>query len=366
MKRTPLYESHVALGGKIIEFGGWEMPVNYTNGIIKEHLNTRENCGVFDICHMGEFLVQGENATSFLQYVMTNDLNLMMEGKGQYACMCYPHGGTIDDCFYYRYSLDKYRIILNASNQEKDWQWLQKQSKQFGVTLQNLSALRGRLSVQGPKAERVMGKIFDGNLSSLQRFFFVEGHVQNIEAFLARTGYTGEDGFEMSFPIGEVKKVWDAILDAGIEFSIIPVGLGARDTLRLEAGYSLYGHELNADISPIEAGIGWCVKQKEVPFIGESILLAQKGSGTTRIIKPVEVVGREIVRAGHEVYFGQHKVGYITSGTYSPSLKKGIALAILSADLANPGSELEVDVRGKRVKVMIKNEPFYKYKGKTK
>jgi aminomethyltransferase len=314
---------------------------------------------------MGEFLVQGESATDFLQYVMTNDLNLMVDGKGQYACMCYPHGGTIDDCFYYRYSTDKYRIVFNASNIEKDWQWLQKQGRQFGVIIQNLSELRGRLSIQGPHAEEVLGKISDLDLANLNRFFFLEGTIFNISSFVSRTGYTGEDGFEISFPISKIEKVWHAILDAGIEYSITPVGLGARDTLRLEACYSLYGHELNADISPIEAGIGWCVKPKDVPCVGMPVLLAQKGSGTTRIIKPVEVVGREIIREGHEVYSDGHKCGYVTSGTFSPCLKKGIGLAIISSDLATPGNELEVSVRGKRVKIVVKDEPFIKYRGKS-
>jgi len=366
MKRTPLFESHVALGGKMIEFGGWEMPVNYTNGILKEHLNTRQNCGIFDISHMAEFLVNGEKATAFLQHVMTNDLNLMVEGKGQYACICYPHGGTVDDCFYYRYNMKKYRIIANASNKEKDWQWLLKHSKDFGVTLQNVSDQRGRLSLQGPNAEKTLMKIFDKDVSNLQRFFFLDGKVSGVESFVARTGYTGEDGFEVSFPITETARVWGAILDAGREYSLMPVGLGARDTLRLEACYSLYGHELNADISPIEAGIGWAVKQKDVPFIGDKILLAQKGNGTTRTIKPVEVTGREIIRAGQEVMLESHKVGYVTSGTYSPSLKRGIGLAIISSDFTNPGSELEVDVRGNLVRIVVRNEPFIKYHSKSK
>ncbi len=364
MKRTPLYESHVALGAKVIEFGGWDMPVNYPNGILKEHLNTRQNCGIFDISHMAEFMVTGEKATAFLQHVMSNDLNIMKEGKGQYACICYPHGGTVDDCFYYRYNLKKYRIIANASNQEKDWAWLQKNGNEYGVTLQNLSDQRGRLSLQGPKAEKILTKIFDKDVASMQRFFFVEGKLSGVESFVARTGYTGENGYEMSFPIAETKKIWDALLDAGKEESLTPVGLGARDTLRLEACYSLYGHELNADISPIEAGIGWAVKQKDVPFNGDKILLAQKAVGTTRIIKPVEVIGREIIRAGMEVLVGHNKVGYVTSGTYSPSLKKGIGLAIISVDFADQGTELEVDVRGKRVKITVRNEPFIKYQGK--
>jgi aminomethyltransferase len=366
MKRTPLYESHVVLGGKMIEFGGWEMPVNYTNGILKEHLNTRQNCGIFDISHMAEFLVNGEKATAFLQHVMTNDLNLMAEGKGQYACICYPHSGTVDDCFYYQYNQKKYRIIANASNKEKDWQWLLKHSKEFGVTLQNVSDQRGRLSLQGPNAEKTLMKIFDKEVSNLQRFFFLEGKVSGVESFVARTGYTGEVGFEISFPITETVRMWDAILDAGREYSLMPVGLGARDTLRLEACYSLYGHELNADISPIEAGIGWAVKQKDVPFIGDKVLLAQKMNGTTRTIKPVEVTGREIIRAGYEVMLDSYKVGYVTSGTYSPSLKKGIGLAIISSDFSNPDTELEVDVRGKRVKIVVRGEPFIKYRGPSK
>ena len=364
MKRTPLYDWHVTSGAKMIMFGEWEMPVNYPAGILKEHLNTRQSCGIFDISHMGEFLVVGKNATQFLQHVMTNDLNLLKEGKGQYACICYPHGGTVDDCFYYQHTLQKYRIIVNAANQEKDWLWLQKYGKDFEVTLQNLSDQRGRLSLQGPYAEKILAKVFDKDIANLPRFFFLEGKLAGVETFVARTGYTGENGYEMTFPIDEIVKVWNALLQAGREESLQPVGLGARDTLRLEACYSLYGHELNADISPVEAGIGWAVKPKDVPFIGDKILLAQKSLGTTRIIKPVEVLGREIIRAGYEIFVDNSKIGYITSGTYSPTFRKGIGLAMISSDFADPGMELEVDVRGKRVKVIVRNEPFIKYRGK--
>lgn len=360
-----LHNEHVRLGGKMVDFAGFKMPVQYT-GIIEEHQNVRERVGLFDISHMGELLIQGKDATPFLQNIMVNDLDLLYDGKAQYSTICAENGGTIEDTFYYRHSIDKYRIIINASNREKDINWFQSHSLDLDVNIEDLSNKRGRFALQGPLAEKVLDSLISSeNISELKRFHFIETKMKDTDVFIARTGYTAEDGFEISFNIEDSLKVWRSLMEGGKKHSIMPIGLGARNTLRLEASYSLYGHELTTEITPVEAGIGWLVKEKkEADFIGKEVLLSQKRNGTSRKIVGLELIERGIMRDKYQVFVDENKVGYITSGSFSPTFKKSIALAMLDIDYTSVGTEVLVEIRKKRVLAQVVKTPFYVYKSK--
>jgi len=364
MDVTFLHDEHIRLGGKMVDFAGFQMPVQY-KGIIEEHQNVRERVGLFDISHMGELLIQGKDSTPFLQKIMVNNLELLYDGKAQYSTICAENGGTIEDTFYYRHSLDKYRIIINASNREKDLNWLKSHSDGFNVNIEDLSNERGRFALQGPLAEAVLDSMIpSANIPELKRFHFIEIKMKDIDVFIARTGYTAEDGFEISFNMGESLKVWRLLLEGGKKHSIMPIGLGARNTLRLEASYSLYGHELTIEITPVEAGLGWVVKDKKADFIGKEALLSQKRSGTSRKIVGLELKDRGIMRDKFNVFVGENQVGYITSGTFSPTLKKSIALAMLDIDYTDIGTEVLVEIRSKKVLAGVVKTPFYVYKSK--
>ncbi|MHA1794383.1 MAG: glycine cleavage system aminomethyltransferase GcvT, partial [Promethearchaeota archaeon] len=275
-RKTPLYPVHEKLGARFVDFEGWIMPVQYRS-VIDEHLNTRKNVSLFDISHMGELMVTGENAFDLMQYVCTNDVSLMSPGFAQYSPMCFENGNVVDDIFYYFYSRSKFRLFVNASNKEKDINWLKRHSGKFKrVLIDDISDNRARIALQGPRSEDVLQKLIKDDLSKISRFHFIESSIDSVDIFLARTGYTGEDGFEMSFPASESEHIWNALMDAGQEFNIMPAGLGARDTLRLEACYSLYGHELSESITPIEAGVEFVVKpSKKADYIGRDVLEKQ-------------------------------------------------------------------------------------------
>jgi len=360
VKRIPLHSTHLKLGAKMIEFAGYLMPVQYSS-VIEEHINVRENAGLFDISHMGEVLIEGPDAKSFLQYLFTNDLNLLYNGKSQYGCLCYENGTTIEDSFYYQHSETKYRLIINAANRDKDMDWLNSHAKAFNIRIKDMSNLRGRLALQGPKSFEVLEPLLAVNIKDLQRFHFMETTLLGAEVFIAQTGYTGEFGYEISFEVVDAKKIWDAIMESGKSFGILPIGLGARDTLRLEACYSLYGHELTDKITPVEAGIGFCVKPKEgIEFIGKDVLLDQKTKGTQKKIVGFEMIDRGIGREGYKVFSPEGiEIGYVTSGTYSPSLKKSVGLVILRNEFSAIGTEIEIEIRGKKTKAKIVNTPFY-------
>ena len=362
VKRIPLHSTHVELGAKMIEFAGYMMPVKYT-GVIQEHINVREKVGIFDISHMGEVVVEGPDAKHFLQKVYTNDLNLLYNGKSQYGCFCYENGTTIEDSFNYQHSETKYRIIINASNREKDLNWLYKHAEEgeYNVRIKDLSNLRGRYAIQGPKSLEVLEPLLSDTIKNLKRFHFVETQLLGVKVFIAQTGYTGEFGFEISFEVADAKKVWDEILKSGEEYGILPIGLGARDTLRLEACFSLYGHELTNTITPVEAGIGFVVKPKEgIDFIGKEVLIDQKTNGAKRKIVGFELVGKGIGREGYKAFSTDGtEIGYVTSGTFSPLLKKSIGLVILEKDYTAIDTEIEIEIRGKKVKAKIVKTPFY-------
>ncbi|MHA1452172.1 MAG: glycine cleavage system aminomethyltransferase GcvT [Promethearchaeota archaeon] len=362
VKRIPLHAIHVESGAKMIEFAGYMMPVQYT-GVIQEHINVRERVGIFDISHMGEVLVEGPDAKHFLQKVYTNDLNLLYDGKSQYGCFCYENGTTIEDSFNYQHSETKYRIIINASNREKDLNWLHKHAEEgeFNVRIKDLSNLRGRYAIQGPKSLEVLDPILSESIKDLKRFHFMETQLLGVEVFIAQTGYTGEFGFEISFEVADAVKVWEEILLSGKEFGILPIGLGARDTLRLEACFSLYGHELTNEITPVEAGIGFVVKPKDgIDFIGKEVLINQKTNGTERKIVGFEMVDKGIAREHYKAFsMDGEEIGLVTSGTFSPLLKKSIGLVILKKKFTDIDTVINIEIRSKKTKAIIVKTPFY-------
>ncbi len=355
-KQTPLYETHLKLGAKMINFADWIMPVQY-DSIIKEHELVRKSVGVFDISHMGEFLIEGEDVINFLQFIMTNDLSLLKAGKSQYSVMCYENGTVVDDTIYYMVNNTKFRIIVNASNIIKDYHWIYDHKGNYKVNIYDISKDRCRLALQGPNSDILLKPLVDIELSALKRFDFTVINLDNIPIFIARTGYSGEKGFEISFESQFAEKVWNKLLEAGAS----PIGLGARDTLRLEACYSLYGHELSDSITPIEANLSWVVKEKKgIDYLGKTVLLNQKIKGTSRILVGLELLDRGIIRENFRLFKNGISVGYVTSGGYSPTLKKTIGLALIKTELSSIGTELDIEIRGKFLRAKIVLTPFYR------
>ena len=356
IKKTPLYDIHVKLGARMVEFAGFYMPVQYES-IIKEHKAVRSNAGVFDITHMGEFLFEGRDVISFLQYIMINDLNLLEPSKGQYSIMCYENGTVVDDLVYYEETPERFRMIVNASNREKDLEWLNDHIGNYDVRITNLSDERCRLALQGPNADQLLQPLVDVDLSKINRFYFAHCNLNNSPIFIARTGYTGERGFEISFENMYAEKIWNDLTNTGAS----PNGLGARDSLRLEACYSLYGHEISDSITPIEAGLNWLAKPKEdIDYIGKEILLNQKSKGTERIIVGLNLIERGIIRENYKIFKDGQEIGYVTSGGYSPTLDKTIGLGLVQSQYSEVGTELEIEIRGKLLKGIIVPIPFYR------
>jgi len=360
MKRTPLYERHKEMGAKTVEFGGWEMPVQYT-GIIDEHNATRNAAGLFDISHMGQIEVHGPEALAFLQHIATQDVATIAEGMANYSLLCYPDGGIVDDIFIYHLP-GRYLVVVNASNTDKDFGWMQQHAGEFKVELRNISEQTTMLALQGPKAEAILDRATDIDVTALWFHGVVEGVLWGeVPAIIARTGYTGEDGFELFFDNIYAARVWDGLLEEGQADGLKPVGLGARDSLRFEPRLALYGHELSADINPYEAGLGWVVKLDKGQFIGHDALAAIKASGAARKIVGLEMVGRGIARQGYTVASTDGEtVGEVTSGMPAPTIGKNLALALVRADAAKPGTELDVLVRGKPVRAVVVKTPFYR------
>lgn len=359
LKRTPLYEAYQG-SGKLIDFGGWELPVQFES-IKAEHENVRTKAGLFDVSHMGEITVKGPNAFEFLQYVMTNDVSKLKPGSAQYTAMCYENGGTVDDLLVYKKAEDDYLLVVNAANTEKDFEWLQSNVVE-GVELQNISDDIAQLALQGPKAEEILQKLTDYDLSEIKFFKFADDvDVSGIKSLVSRTGYTGEDGFEIYCGSSDAPKLWNAILEAGEPEGVMPIGLGARDTLRFEAKLALYGQELTSEISPLEAGIGFAVKlKKEANFIGKDALIKQKEQGVPRKLVGIEMIDRGIPRTGYEVFYEDEKVGEVTTGTQSPTLQKNLGLALIETKFTEIGTEVEVQVRKRRLKAKVVPSPFYK------
>ncbi|MFZ0368087.1 MAG: glycine cleavage system aminomethyltransferase GcvT [Halobacillus sp.] len=362
LKRTPLYAEYKKLGAKTVDFGGWDLPVQFSS-IKEEHEATRTKAGLFDVSHMGEVLVEGDGSLSFLQKMLTNDVSKLEPGKAQYTIMCYENGGTVDDLIVYQLETDKYLLVINAANREKDVEWLKKHQEN-GVSIKDLSDDYVQLALQGPKAVEILQSITKTNVSEIKFFRFIAGvSIDNVkdDAIVSRTGYTGEDGFEIYLPAASGPDLWQVMLEAGGKHGIRPVGLGARDTLRFEANLALYGQELSAEISPIEAGLGFAVKtKKKDEFIGKQVLKKQKEEGPSRKLVGIEMMDKGIPRTHYEVFDGEKPIGFVTTGTQSPTLGKNVGLALLDCDYTAIGTEVTVQVRKKRLQAKVVPTPFYK------
>ena len=357
-QRTALYDFHVALGARMAPFGGWEMPIQYS-GISKEHQAVRQGVGIFDVSHMGEFFVRGPRALDFLQQVTTNDVARLSDGGAQYTAMASEEGTAVDDLLVYRLASDHYMLVVNAANTNSDFQWLSAQND-FGVELEDVSDETALLAIQGPRAEESLQVLTDADLSGISSFSFVRTRVGGGHGILSRTGYTGEDGFEFYFPNRDAPSVWKALVDAGRSFGMLPAGLGARNTLRLEAGLLLYGSDMDRTTTLLEAGIGWVVKFDKTDFTGRDALLMQKEKGLTRKLVGFQMLGREIARDGYAVLVGGDPVGHVTSGGPSITLKKNVGLAYVRVEHAAHGTRLQVEIRKRVGDAEVVPTPFYK------
>ncbi|MET3940351.1 aminomethyltransferase [Paenibacillus sp. PvP094] len=358
--RTPLYPLYQQYEGvRCIDFGGWELPVQFS-GIQKEHEAVRERAGLFDVSHMGEFTVQGEQAEAFLQKLTTNDVTSLVPGQAQYTLMCYPDGGVVDDLLVYKLEDQHYMLVVNASNIDQDWAWLQEHMVP-GVSMTNDSAETALLALQGPLATDIIGKVTDTDVSIIEPFRFVQNaEVCGVKLLLSRTGYTGEDGFELYVQADQAAAVWNGLMEAGADHGLVPAGLGARDTLRFEAKLPLYGQELSPTISPLEAGVGMFVKLNAGPFIGHEALLQQKNGGPSRKLVGIEVLERGIPRPHYPIYVEGVQIGEVTTGTQSPTLKRNLGLALINSQYAALGTPLEIEIRGKKLKAEVVKTPFHK------
>jgi len=358
LKRTPLYDVYKD-EAKMVPFGGWEMPVQFSS-IKEEHEAVRTRAGLFDVSHMGEVEISGPDALKLVQRLTTNDAAKLQIGDAQYSLMCYPDGGTVDDLLVYRTGEDSYLLVINAGNIDKDVEWI-KNHREGDVTIKNISAETAQLALQGPLAEQVLQKLTDTDLSEIKFFGFKQDvDLAGVKGLVSRTGYTGEDGFEIYFPAEDAKTLWNHILEAGKEEGVLPCGLGARDTLRFEARLPLYGQELSESITPIEAGLGFAVKPEKGDFIGCDVLKQQKEEGAPRKLVGIEMIDRGIPRHGYPVFSGDERIGEVTTGTQSPSLKKNIGLALIRSEYAKVDGTVEVEIRGKKLKAQIVKTPFYK------
>lgn len=358
VKKTALYDEHVAVGGKIIDFAGWALPVQY-EGIIEEHEAVRNAAGIFDVSHMGEVDVIGKDAFAFVQNLVTNDVSVIEDNQVQYGMMCYENGGVVDDLLVYRFNQEHFYLVINASNVEKDFAWMQEQSKGYDIKLDNLSDRISEIAIQGPKAQEILQKIADVDLSDI-KFFYCNRNVtiEGAKCLVSRTGYTGEDGFEVYTEHANIAKIWRKLLEVGKDLGLKPTGLGCRDTLRFEATLPLYGHEISQDITPLEAGLGYFVKLDKANFIGKDALVAQKANGLPRKTIGLEL-GKGIPRQGYDVLAGDKVIGVITTGYFSPTLKKNIALALVDSAYGEMGSELGVQVRKNVFPATVISKKFY-------
>ncbi len=350
----------------MVDFGGWDLPVQYT-GVMDEHTACRTAAGLFDVSHMGEFHVEGAQALEFLNYSVTNDVSKLSDGQAQYTAMCFADGGIVDDLLIYRRTSTRYLVVVNASNTDKDFEWmtsvLEKNRARFSdVKLTNESARYTQIAIQGPKATEILQTLTSTPLSEIKTYWFKEGHVLGqTPAVLARTGYTGEDGFEVYVPWERGPEVWRALLEAGSSKGLKACGLGARDTLRLEMKYPLYGHELTDQTHPLEAGLGWVTKLAKGDFVGRDAIVSAKEAGVKRALVGLKLTERGIPRQGYKVFDNDgHEVGILTSGTQSPSTGAAIGVAYVSTALAPVGTKLKVEIRGVKIPAEVVATPFYK------
>lgn len=357
-KRIALHEIHEALGAKMMPFAGYEMPVRYSSDK-EEHMCVRNGVGVFDVSHMGEFMVRGPKALDLIQRVTSNDASKLVDGQAQYTCMPNESGGIVDDLIIYRISSEEYMIVPNASNIEKDWNWIQYRNSD-GVDMENISDDIVLLAVQGPKAVKTLQKLTSHDLSEIGFYRFKKGELAGVEMIISGTGYTGSGGFELYVPREKAAEVWNKVFEAGEEFGIKPIGLGARDTLRLEMGFCLYGNDITDETSPLEAGLGWITKFTK-DFTNSENLKKQKEDGVTRKLVGFEMIDRGIPRQGYKLIDADGtEIGFVTSGTMSPSLEKGIGLGYVSKEHSKADTEIFVEVRNKQLKASVTKPPFIK------
>ena len=360
LRKTPLNAVHRESGAKLVPFGGWEMPVEYS-GLISEHLAVRRAAGLFDVSHMGEFEVEGPGALAFLQRVTANDVGKLKDGQAQYSALPMPNGAPVDDVIVYRRGGDRFLLVVNAANLEKDWAWLRGQGPD-GCALADRSDAYALLALQGPEAPAILQPLTPLDLAAVAYYHFGEAEVDGTPAIVARTGYTGEDGFELFVAPDRAEALWRRLVEAGRDRGLLPAGLGARDTLRLEARMCLYGNDMDETTTLVEAGLGWivCLDPAKGDYPGRGVLEEQKRSGPPRKLAGFEMTGRGIARHGYPVILGDAEAGTVTSGSYAPFLQKNIGLCYLPAGSAVPGTELDVEIRGKRVPARVVPTPFYK------
>jgi len=362
LKKTPLNAAHRELGGKMVDFGGWDMPVQYPAGTIAEHLRTRNVAGLFDVSHMGEIHVDGPDAIDFVNSLTTNDVTRLVDGQAHYSALTYENGTVVDDLLVYRFGAEKLFLVVNAATQDKDWDWISSHKGDYDVELRKASDDYCQIAIQGPEATAMLQTLTDTDLSSIKYYHFTEGEVDGVPSIISRTGYTGEDGFEVYAAPGKAEQLWNKMLEAGRygeDDGILPCGLASRNTLRLESAMSLYGHELSDEITPLEANLGWICRLK-TDFIGVEALREQKEEGLARTLVGFEMAQPGIARDEMDVYAGGSKIGVVTSGSPAPFLKKNIGLAFVPPEYSEVGQAIEIDVRGRMIGAVVVPTPFYK------
>ena len=361
LKKTPLHSSHVALGARMVPFGGWDMPVEYS-GITAEHNAVRTAAGLFDVSHMGEVEIAGKGALEAVQHITSNDASKLQIGQIQYSGLTSPEGTFGDDLLVYRFGPSHFLLVINAGNIDKDWDWISARAKEASpdVAIVNSSNRYALIAIQGPHAEEILQKQTAIDLAAIKYYWFAHGEIAAVRGTVSRTGYTGEDGFEIMIPPAMAPTVWDALMQAGKPYGLIPAGLGARDTLRLEASMRLHGNDIDETTTVVEADLNWIVGWNKTAFLGRDVLHAQKAGGATRTLVGFEMTERAIGRHGHPVFHNGQQVGIVTSGTQTPFLKKAIGMAYVPTALKAPGTEIEIDIRGRRAKAVVVPMPFYK------
>ena len=360
LKKTPLNARHRALGARMVEFGGWDMPVEYS-GIVDEHLAVRTRAGLFDVSHMGEIEIAGRDALKAVQHITSNDASRLAIGQAHYSALPTPQGTFVDDVLTYKLTDEHFMLVVNASNIIKDFKWITAQIAGIGDAVAvNTSSRYALMALQGPAAREVLQALTAVNLADIKYYWFTTGEIAGVRATVSRTGYTGEDGYEVFVPPASAERVWDAILLAGRQAGVVPAGLGARDTLRLEAAMRLYGNDIDDTTTVLEADLGWTIGWKKDEFIGHEVLRRQKQEGVSRKLVGFEVLDRAIARQGYDVYVANEKAGVVTSGTQTPYLKKAVGMAYVPSACTAPGTALEIDVRGRRVRAEVVPLPFYK------
>jgi aminomethyltransferase len=363
LKRTPLNSIHRKMGGRMVDFGGWDMPVQYPAGTIEEHLRTRQHAGLFDVSHMGEIDVRGAEAIALVNYLVSNDASKLIDGQAQYSALTTPAGTVVDDLLVYRFSGDHLLLVVNAGTTEKDWDWITTHRRDEAAKLKNVSSDYCQLALQGPDALGILQKLTDLPLEQIKYYHFNEGQVDGVPAIVSRTGYTGEDGFEVYAAPNKAEQIWNKMLDAGSygsETGVLPCGLAARNTLRLEAAMALYGHEIDETTTLLEANLGWICKLNKGDFIGRDALAKQKEEGVRKRLVGFEVTERGIARDGQDVVIKGEPVGKVTSGGPAPFLKKNIGMTYVPTESASEGQQFQIDVRGRLVSAEVVKTPFYK------